>query len=144
MAHVTLSTARSWSRRARWEAGLFAEIVMRLSERLPGLRSRARRAASALARLRRLCSGIEIVTREEATERRAELAAAHREALRWKAVAEGRDARIAELEADVATAQVVATDLRARLVCLHGKLATTAATARYQSYTTALEARAES
>ncbi len=100
------------------------------------------RSVSALRRVVDLLVTAEIATRQEVVERLADLAEARREAEYWKERTATCEARIADLEEEVAAANLVAMDLRARLVCLHGKLATTAATARYQSFTSALESRA--
>lgn len=60
-------------------------------------------------------------------------------ASRWQSRAECAERRIAELERRLAGSEMAALDLRSRLVCLHGKLATSTATARYQILTHALE-----
>lgn len=71
--------------------------------------------------------------------REAELAEARLQASRWQGRAESAEDRISELERRLAAAEMAALDLRARVVCLHGKLATSTATARYQTLALALE-----
>ncbi len=57
----------------------------------------------------------------------------------WQSRAERAERRIAELERRLASSEMTALDLRSRVVCLHGKLATSTATARYQVLALALE-----
>ena len=57
----------------------------------------------------------------------------------WRRRAEAAEARVDELETLLAVAETVALDLRARIVCLQGKLATATATYRYQAMVIALE-----
>ena len=85
--------------------------------------------------------GLSITTREADMERAEDLAAAQAEALLWQRRAAALEAHISDLDDRLAQSERITMDLRSRLVCLHGKLATTAATARYQRFITALENR---
>lgn len=68
----------------------------------------------------------------------ADLVEARLLASQWQSRAEAAERRIAELERRIASSDMTALDLRSRVVCLHGKLATSTATARYQLMTLAL------
>ena len=74
--------------------------------------------------------------------REAELAEARLRASQWQSRAEAAERRISELETRLASSEMTALELRSRVVCLHGKLATSTATARYQTLALALESQA--
>lgn len=57
----------------------------------------------------------------------------------WQHRAERAEARAGELETLLAAAERAALELRSRIICLQGKLATATATARYQSMALVLE-----
>lgn len=69
----------------------------------------------------------------------AEVVEARLMASQWQSLAEDAERRVAELERQLASSTATTLDLRSRLVCLHGKLATSTATARYQVLALALE-----
>ncbi len=93
-------------------------------------------------RLHARWGGFAILSRADLADRAALLAAAEAGVALWKAHAAALEEHIETLEGRIDDSERVALGLRARLVCMHGKLATTAATARYQSFTMALESRA--
>lgn len=68
-----------------------------------------------------------------------DMALALRSAAEWQARAEAAELHIRDLEQQLASSEVTAMELRSRVVCLHGKLATSAATVRYQSMTLNLD-----
>lgn len=71
--------------------------------------------------------------------REAELAQTRLRATAWQTRAEVAERQLADLERRLASSEMTALDLRSRIVCLHGKLATSTATARYQTMALALE-----
>ena len=72
----------------------------------------------------------------------AELLASRASAAEWQARAKAAESNAAGLEIRLAEAELTALELRSRVICLHGKLATSTATVRYQTMTLALESQA--
>ena len=99
----------------------------------PGMLARAVRAAHDIYALARHAEA----GRPEAHD--ADLAEARLRATAWQRHAEAGARRIDQLERRLASSEMTVLDLRARIVCLQGKLATSTATARYQTLALALE-----
>ena len=96
-------------------------------------------AAALLGRLGRVPGNLHAAWRGDLRTQLDDMALALASAEAWRVRAEAAELHIRDLEQQLASSEVVAMELRSRVVCLHGKLATSAATVRYQSMTLDLE-----
>lgn len=115
-------------------SGLRGGVPASAPRRLTGIVSRAVQGVRDMYTLARHAE-----TRRPERLGEADIVEARLLASRWQSRAECAERRIAELERRLACSEMAALDLRSRVVCLHGKLATSTATARYQVLTHALE-----
>lgn len=117
----------------------FAAMAMRIGRPIAPrrLQGAVRRAMRGIADLSALVRDAEV--RRPAGSGDADVVEARLLSSQWQSRAERAERRITELERHLASSEMTALDLRSRVVCLHGKLATSTATARYQVLTLALE-----
>jgi hypothetical protein len=95
-------------------------------------------AAEALDYLQTRCRELEASADEAAARARKSLADAQRTAAVWEQRARASEAQVEELETRLADADQTAMELRARLICLYGKLAASVDTVRFQTLARAL------
>ena len=95
-------------------------------------------AAEALDYLQTRCRDLETAGDEAAAQARRSLADTQRESDAWQLRAVAGEAQITELESRLADADQTAMELRARLICLYGKLAASVDTVRFQALARAL------
>lgn len=96
-------------------------------------------ATALLDRAGRVPGNLRVAWRGDVRMQLDDMALALTSAEGWQARAEAAELHIRDLEQQLASSEVTAMELRSRVVCLHGKLATSAATVRYQSMTLNLE-----
>lgn len=94
---------------------------------------------TALDHCKRLPGNLRAAWRGDIRRQLDDMALVVRSADGWRVRAEAAELHIRDLEQQLASSEVTAMELRSRVVCLHGKLATSAATVRYQSLTLNLD-----